>query len=312
MVAVVPGENDAHTLEELVAFYLRTPFLIWMGFLSSFLIVLLLYAHITEWKFECRVARLSAIREASENVGLTGMVSPKRGSILWSRKRRSSISITSGKALGMDGAALTSAETNENSAIGATVTSSCRYGAIDHSTSLVSPIEQHDSDDPSKSSSSPLLGKRFAKTQSVPFTPTPEELERTKLILGIAYGSISGTLSGLCLLFAKTGIELLILTVLGKNQVSQTCQRPLWRLLTLSRQQFGRIEAWLIVLVLLFAALLQVSLAFLFLRFLRLTHVDHAAVLPRSVSTTFPRSSLDSYITINGPSCRICSSDSLD
>ena len=37
-------------------------------------------------------------------------------------------------------------------------------------------------------------------------------LERTRLFVGIAYGGASGTLSGLCLLFAKTGVELLILT----------------------------------------------------------------------------------------------------
>lgn len=45
-------------------------------------------------------------------------------------------------------------------------------------------------------------------------------IEKSRLILGVAYGGASGTLSGLCLLFAKTGIELLILTVVGQNQVS--------------------------------------------------------------------------------------------
>ena len=192
-----------------------------MGFLSTFLIALLLYAHITEWKFERRVARLNALRDGTnEDLGLTGMVTPKRGSILWTRKRRSSVSITSGKAVGMDGAAL--ADSNENTAIGATITSPRKYGAIDTSPSLSSPTDRTHSDDPPKFSSSPLTGERSAKLGSVPFTPTPEELERTKLILGIAYGSISGTLSGLCLLFAKTGIELLILTVLGRNQVRRT------------------------------------------------------------------------------------------
>lgn len=51
-------------------------------------------------------------------------------------------------------------------------------------------------------------------------TPYSDTVERTKLVLGLAYGAASGTLSGLCLLFAKTGIDLLILTVIGKNQVS--------------------------------------------------------------------------------------------
>lgn len=46
-----------------------------------------------------------------------------------------------------------------------------------------------------------------------------DKIQSTKLLLGLAYGIASGTLSGLCLLFAKTGIDLLILTVIGHNQV---------------------------------------------------------------------------------------------
>lgn len=67
-----------------------------------------------------------------------------------------------------------------------------------------------------------------------------DRAERIRLWLGIAYGSASGTLSGLCLLFAKTGVELLILTVVGQNQ-------------------FKRWESWMIVLALLICALLQVG-----------------------------------------------------
>lgn len=66
-----------------------------------------------------------------------------------------------------------------------------------------------------------------------------DRAEKIRLWLGIAYGSASGTMSGLCLLFAKTGVELLILTVVGQNQ-------------------FKRWESWMIVLALLVCALLQV------------------------------------------------------
>lgn len=58
---------------------------------------------------------------------------------------------------------------------------------------------------------------------------TEEGAERTRLVAGVAYGAASGTLSGLCLLFAKTGIELLILTVVGQNQVSSTDQLSTFR-----------------------------------------------------------------------------------
>lgn len=67
-----------------------------------------------------------------------------------------------------------------------------------------------------------------------------DKVEKIRLWLGIAYGSASGTMSGLCLLFAKTGVELLILTVVGQNQ-------------------FKRWESWMIVLALLVCALLQAS-----------------------------------------------------
>jgi hypothetical protein len=61
---------------------------------------------------------------------------------------------------------------------------------------------------------------------------------RTRLILAISYASFSGIISGMCLLFAKSGVELLLLTLRGKNQ-------------------FWRWEAWCLVLGLVVFALLQ-------------------------------------------------------
>lgn len=79
-------------------------------------------------------------------------------------------------------------------------------------------------------------------TSSIQQRFTHDRAEKIRLWLGIAYGSASGTMSGLCLLFAKTGVELLILTVVGHNQ-------------------FDRWQSWMIALALLFCALLQVSLS---------------------------------------------------
>lgn len=61
---------------------------------------------------------------------------------------------------------------------------------------------------------------------------------RTKLALAISYASVSGILSGMCLLFAKSGVELLMLTIRGDNQ-------------------FWRWEAWMLVVGLVAFALLQ-------------------------------------------------------
>jgi hypothetical protein len=61
---------------------------------------------------------------------------------------------------------------------------------------------------------------------------------RTRVLLAISYASFSGILSGMCLLFAKSGVELLLLTLSGKNQ-------------------FWRWESWGLVLGLVIFALLQ-------------------------------------------------------
>ncbi|KAI0335254.1 hypothetical protein GY45DRAFT_896313 [Cubamyces sp. BRFM 1775] len=61
---------------------------------------------------------------------------------------------------------------------------------------------------------------------------------RTPIFLASSYASISGILSGMCLLFAKSGVELLLLTISGDNQ-------------------FWRWQAWVLVLSLVIFALLQ-------------------------------------------------------
>ncbi|KAF9076305.1 hypothetical protein BDP27DRAFT_1314218 [Rhodocollybia butyracea] len=63
-------------------------------------------------------------------------------------------------------------------------------------------------------------------------------INRTRLTLAISYASFSGIISGMCLLFAKSGVELLLLTVQGQNQ-------------------FWRWQSWILVLSLGIFALLQ-------------------------------------------------------
>lgn len=67
---------------------------------------------------------------------------------------------------------------------------------------------------------------------------------RARMLLAISYASASGILSGMCLIFAKSGVELLILTIGGDNQ-------------------FWRWQAWMLLLGLLVFALLQVRIRLL-------------------------------------------------
>ncbi|KAF8905578.1 hypothetical protein CPB84DRAFT_1844980 [Gymnopilus junonius] len=68
--------------------------------------------------------------------------------------------------------------------------------------------------------------------------PTIRSITRTRLLLAVSYASFSGIISGMCLLFAKSGVELLLLTLTDKNQ-------------------FWRWEAWMLVLGLIIFAVLQ-------------------------------------------------------
>lgn len=105
---------------------------------------------------------------------------------------------------------------------------------------------------PAKPDQQPLLESRPSRYGAVESPPvskdsshrltSPVVIERVRLLLGIVFGSVSGTLSGVCLLFAKTGIELLVLSFSGDNQ-------------------FRDPRAWAIVVPLIVAALLQVRVA---------------------------------------------------
>ena len=79
----------------------------------------------------------------------------------------------------------------------------------------------------------PLLDPKIRST-------TPESPQsRIPTLLAMSYSSMSGILSGMCLIFAKSGVELLLLTVAGYNQ-------------------FNHWESWILVLGLIIFALLQV------------------------------------------------------
>ncbi|KAG7450521.1 uncharacterized protein BT62DRAFT_927801, partial [Guyanagaster necrorhizus] len=87
----------------------------------------------------------------------------------------------------------------------------------------------------------PLLDRKSPQSPSFNLSkrdPDLRSINRTRLILAISYASFSGIISGMCLLFAKSGVELLLLTIRGDSQ-------------------FWRWQAWVLVLGLVAFALLQ-------------------------------------------------------
>ncbi|KAF5370226.1 hypothetical protein D9615_010082 [Tricholomella constricta] len=85
-----------------------------------------------------------------------------------------------------------------------------------------------------KSTSSSSASSLYGKVNEVDVL----SINRTRLLLAMSYASFSGIISGMCLLFAKSGVELLLLTLRGQNQ-------------------FWRWQAWVLVLGLVIFALLQ-------------------------------------------------------
>lgn len=84
----------------------------------------------------------------------------------------------------------------------------------------------------------PALSSPAASLHRHSKNPTVRSIYRTRLLLALSYASFSGVISGMCLLFAKSGVELLLLTLRGHNQ-------------------FWRWQAWTLVLGLVVLALLQ-------------------------------------------------------
>ncbi|KAG8749046.1 hypothetical protein FRC12_013602 [Ceratobasidium sp. 428] len=115
-----------------------------------------------------------------------------------------------------------------------------RQGAIrlDESvpTPPLSPI-RGDAPTDCDSERSPLFDRKPSPPPHL-VVPCPTSHQRTATLIAISYASASGLLSGMCLLFAKSGVELLVLTVAGQNQ-------------------FWRWESWILVLGLGIFALLQ-------------------------------------------------------
>ena len=115
-----------------------------------------------------------------------------------------------------------------------------------HTANLTTSISENVSDATLNTETTPLLYPKVRNSaSSVSSSNDSREddhalrsVNRIRLLLAISYASFSGIISGMCLLFAKSGVELLVLTLGGDNQ-------------------FRRWETWMLVLGLIAFSLLQ-------------------------------------------------------
>jgi len=71
------------------------------------------------------------------------------------------------------------------------------------------------------SENTPLLDRKYLQPSPTPSSQAgafDASSSGTRLLIAISYASFSGIISGMCLVFAKSGVELLLLTLQGQNQ----------------------------------------------------------------------------------------------
>ncbi|KAL4402428.1 magnesium ion transmembrane transporter [Malassezia pachydermatis] len=230
------------SLEDLIALYHRPAFVALALLFSLVFISLLTMAHLTEWQLTWQppadvhksfvrrryrtgfrrfltVPSLATVAEVSENS--SGIATPFATSNIDDRVHRFS-----------------EGDINAVKKMHGTLPSDPRvskpihYGAISRSQSrrLSSPSVTEETEPSQAGSSTDPMASRTALDMPAH--------RPTVLALAVIYSSVSGTLSGVCLLMAKSGVDLLILSLQGHNQ-------------------FRSWGSWSLVILMLLAALLQ-------------------------------------------------------
>ncbi|ESK88876.1 duf803 domain-containing protein [Moniliophthora roreri MCA 2997] len=182
---IVP--EPTRTLEDLLALFRRSTFVVYFSLLGVFVVISLAVTHLAEYRL-------------SKKLRFTEPSSPTRPSI----------------------------PTNPP-----TLTTGITDTVTEAITTERTPLLDRNPKSTENSSRAPS----FISTGSTKDALSPQS-RRIRLMLAISYASFSGIISGMCLLFAKSGVELLILTIQGDNQ-------------------FWRWQSWVLLLALVIFALLQ-------------------------------------------------------
>ncbi|EST05315.2 Magnesium transporter NIPA [Kalmanozyma brasiliensis GHG001] len=228
---VVP--SPPHSLDELLDLFARPTFVAFATIFTFVFVGVLTVSHLAEWQLHSRAHRGSpTARPVKKRTGSTFRGRLRRR---WSAPTLAPVAEVSESSSGIATPVLAIRDEANRHGV-----SSTQNGIPDRN--LVPPTG------PASKRDYGTLGpsSRKRKKPDVPRLDLAsleprvdaETLRSTKLGLAVAYGGASGTLSGACLLLAKSGVELLMLTFAGENQ-------------------FGRYQSWLLLGILLAAALLQ-------------------------------------------------------
>lgn len=263
---VVP--SPPHSLDELLDLYARPTFVAFATIFTFVFVGVLTVSHLAEWQLHTRVYRNSLPARPQRlkyrgGHGLRGRLRRR-----WSAPTLAPVAEVSESSSGIATPVLAVRdEANRHSTLGLSPQQNVLYGRSivatpmppltgglaepQTPTSTTSRSKQSDSSNTSKRDYGSLGRSDFNSRKRKKSLDLPrlelreaeqridaETVKQTKLGLAVAYGGASGTLSGACLLLAKSGVELLMLTFSGQNQ-------------------FSRWQSWLLIGILLAAALLQ-------------------------------------------------------
>ncbi|CAD6980740.1 unnamed protein product [Tilletia controversa] len=249
--------ESPHSLDELLRLFARPPFVACCTILLFVLFCVLFCAHLAEWQLHIRIYRINLgpdyWKKRSGFKGLGGG-KKKKGSRgmrrRWSAPTLAPLAEVNENASGIATPAIAYADEEARRAAGhktyaghpnpsrpngsAANDSTPSAKGMTPSPSTLSTIST------SSSSSSTASATSDGQASLAPsLADLDPGIRRTKTLLALAYAGASGTLSGACLLLAKSGIELVVLSLTGSDH------------------QFGRWQSWALLGIMLAAAVLQ-------------------------------------------------------
>lgn len=248
-------QEPTHSLDDLLSLFARPTFVAFASLFALTFIGILGVAHLAEWQLHVRLFRPHDI-ESNSRKSATSSKNKKKKPMArrWSAPSLAPVAEVSESSSGIATPVLAIADEaarrgipvervliQRNSSKGSTLSNSNTplqstsprpdYGSMRARGSSISSSA-------SSFSSFEDTGKRSTSAAALAAAEHDPAIRKVCLGLAIAYGGASGTLSGACLLLAKTGVELLVLTIGGENQ-------------------FDRWQSWFLVTIMLSAALLQ-------------------------------------------------------
>ncbi|GAA5834068.1 hypothetical protein JCM9279_004206 [Rhodotorula babjevae] len=252
---VVPEQT--HTLPELIELYRRPAFVTWVVLLTLTLALVLTTAHLAEWRLARRIAGVlpPGTPTAPLLLGRGRARRARRWSLPVHHERPVPVLGAPPAAAAAAAAARPSFDEREPLLLDADDDAE-HDSEPDATTLLLGEPDRGESRTRTSSRRARFAGVDSGRLRGVLALGSRDEdddargesveavlarADRTRVWIAVAYGATSGTLSGVCLLITKTGIDLLISTITSREN------------------QFGHLEAWVIIAVLVVCELTQLA-----------------------------------------------------